>query len=71
MGRRKKNRELEEFNREAGRNGITYAEAQMRETQDGMERIRTPRTEKSNGEPVYMTVAARNILKSIRTSSID
>ena len=66
MGRKKTNGKIESFHRVAVQNGITYAEAQKRETQAQMKRIRAPRTERSNGEPVSMTVAARNILKNIR-----
>lgn len=63
MRRRKKRDGLEAFNNAAVRSGITYAEAQKRETQAGMERIKVPRTERADGNPVYMTVAARNRLK--------
>lgn len=69
MIRRKKVSGLEDFNREAARNGITYAEAQKLETQKQMERIRTPRTERSNGRPVYMKVSARSRLKRLEETS--
>lgn len=55
MGRKKST--FEEFNNAAIREGVTYAEAQMRETKGKLERIRAPRTE--DGEPVYMKVSAR------------
>lgn len=66
MGRRKKADEgIEAFNREAVQAGLTYAEMQRLETQGSMERIRAPRTERANGEPVYMTVSARRALKNL------
>lgn len=65
---RKRNRKsgIEAFQREAIRNGITYAEAQKRETQKQMKRIRAPRMEKANGTPVYMKVSTRNMLKNLK-----
>lgn len=69
MRRRKKVSGLEDFNREAAQNGITYAEAQKLETQKQIERIRTPRTERSNGRPVYMKVSARSRLKRLEETS--
>lgn len=65
MGRRRKDNGLGDFHKEAVQNGITYAEAQKRETQEHMEKIRAPRTEKSNGVPVYMKVSAWNTLKKL------
>lgn len=69
MGRRKNSGGLEAFNNAAVRGGITYAEAQKQETQADMERIRTPRTERADGRPVYMTVAARNRLKKLEEAA--
>lgn len=65
MGRRRKREGLEEFNNEAVKSGVTYADIQKLETQSGMERIRAPRTEMPDGRPVYMTVKERNQLKKI------
>lgn len=65
MGRRAKRESLEAFNKAIVRNGSSYAEAQKRETCAGMNRIRVPRTERTDGRPVYMSVAARNRLKKI------
>lgn len=61
MGRKKST--FEEFNSAAIRDGITYAEAQMRESRGMMEKIRAPRTE--DGEPVFMKVSARNTLRNL------
>ena len=58
MGRKRKDNTLAAFNRDAVRDGVTYAEAQIRETQSGIERIRAPRGE--DGEQVYMKVSAVN-----------
>ncbi len=69
MGRRKKSCGLEAFNNAVVRSGITYAEAQKQETQKDMERIRAPRTERTDGKPVYMTVAARNRLKRLEEAA--
>ena len=66
MGRRNKKNGLAEFQKKAALNGITYAEAQKRETQEQMKRIRAPRTERSNGTPVYMKVSTRNMLRNIK-----
>ncbi len=55
MGRKKST--FEEFNNAAIQEGVTYAEAQMRETKGKIGRIRAPRTE--DGETVYMKVSAR------------
>lgn len=63
MGRKEKRESLEAFNKEVVRSGVTYADIQKLETQAGMERIRVPRTEQSDGRPVYMTVAEWNKLK--------
>ena len=63
MGRKRKDNTLAAFNRDAVRDGVTYAEAQIRETQSGIERIRAPRGK--DGEQVYMKVSARNALKSL------
>lgn len=65
MGRRKKDNSLEAYNSTAVRSGISYAEAQKRETQGQMERIRAPKAETQEGVPIYMTVAARNRLKRL------
>lgn len=67
--RHKKNTRLEAFNNAAARKGITYAEAQQRETAAQMKRIRAPRTERTDGRPVYMTVAARNAMKKLKVDS--
>ncbi len=66
MGHRKKGNRLETFCRETARSGITYAEAQKQETEKQMERIRAPRTERTDGIPVYMKVSTRNILKNLK-----
>lgn len=63
MGRKRKDNTLETFNRDAVRDGVTYAEAQIRETQGEIGRIRAPRGE--DGEPIYMKVSVRNSLKSL------
>lgn len=63
MGRKRKDNTLTAFNSQAARDGITYAEAQIKETQSRIDKIRTPRGE--DGEPVYMKVSARNVLKSL------
>lgn len=62
MGRKRKDNTLETFNRDAVRDGVTYAEAHIRETQSGIGRVRAPRGE--DGEPIYMKVSERNTLKS-------
>lgn len=66
MGRRAKRESLEVFNNEAVRSGLTYADIQKLETQSQMTRIRVPRTERTDGRPVYMSVAARNRLKGLK-----
>lgn len=65
MGRRAKRESLEAFNNAVVRSGVTYADIQKLETQSQMERIRVPKTERSDGRLVYMTVAARNQLKRL------
>lgn len=66
MGRKRKHDEgLETFNRDVVRSGLTYAEVQRMETSSGIGQIRAPKTERPDGEPVYMTVAARKMLKSM------
>lgn len=65
MGRRAKRESLEAFNNAVVRSGVTYADIQKLETQSQMKRIRAPKTERSDGRPVYMTVAARNQLKRL------
>lgn len=69
MGRRKKDTGLEAFNNAVVRSGITYAEAQRRETQAEMKRIRAPRTERSDGRPVYMKVSDRNRIKRLEDTA--
>lgn len=66
MGRKKDG--LLEFHREAARKGITYAEAQKRETQEQIERIRVPQTEGQDG-PLYMKVSARNRIKKLEVET--
>ena len=66
MGRRAKRESLEVFNNEAVRSGLTYADIQKLETQSQMTRIRVPRTERTDGRQVYMSVAARNRLKGLK-----
>ncbi len=69
MGRRAKRESLEAFNNEVVRSGLTYADIQKLETQAQMRRIRVPRTERTDGRPVYMSVAARNRLKKLEAGS--
>ncbi len=68
MGRKAKRESLEVFNNDVVRSGVTYADIQKLETQSQMPRIRVPRTEQSDGQPVYMTVAARNQLKRLEAA---
>lgn len=69
MGRRAKRESLEAFNNDVVRSGVTYADIQKLETQAQMKRIRAPRTERSDGQPVYMTVSARNRLKRLEDAA--
>ncbi len=62
--KRKKDNTLTTFNRQARDQGITYAEAQQRETRGKMEKVRVPRGK--DGEPVYMKVSARKTLENLR-----
>lgn len=66
MRRQKKGSTLESFNDEIVREGVSYAEAQIRETQGMIGRVRAPRDEDG---PVYMKVSARNALKSVQRKS--
>lgn len=66
MRKKNRDRELATFNQEAVQAGLTYADVQRMETQSSIGRIRAPRTEKSNGELVYMTVSARKKLKELK-----
>lgn len=61
--KRKKDNTLTTFNRQVLEQGITYAEAQKRETYGKMEKVRVPRGE--DGEPVYMKVSAWKRLKNM------
>lgn len=63
MGQKRKDSTLEVFNRDAIQGGVTYAEAQARETQNRIGKVRAPRGE--DGEPLYIKVSARNALKSL------
>lgn len=60
MGKQKKNKGLGAFHKEMGKKGLTYAEAQIKESCEMVGRIRAPRD--ADGE-VYMKVSARNLLK--------
>ncbi len=60
MGKRTKEG-LVEFNKKAIQEGLTYAEAQMRETCSGMGRIRAPRGSGAG----YMKASARNMLRKL------
>lgn len=64
MRRKRTDNTIDTFNREALQDGVTYAQAQIRETQGKIERIRAPRPE-DGADPIYMTVAARNRLKNM------
>lgn len=55
---------LEAFNRKAVQEGITYAEAQMRETRSRMGRIRAPQSSDAN----YMKASAWNTLRQLEGS---
>lgn len=66
MRQKKKSNAIKDFNNKAVENGITYAEAQIRETQGMIGRVRAPREEDG---PVYMKVSARNALKSVQRKS--
>ena len=68
MGRKKADNTIDTFNHKAMQEGDTYAEAQIREIQRQIGRIRAPRTEDDG--PVYMTVAARNALKNLDKAGI-
>lgn len=59
--KRKKDNTLTTFNRQVLDQGITYAEAQKRETYGKMEKVRVPRGE--DGKTVYMKVSAWKRLK--------
>ncbi len=65
MGRRTKRESLEAFNNEVVRSGLTYADIQKLETQAQMRRIRVPRKLGNDGQPVYMTMNARKLLKDL------
>ena len=67
MGRKKADNTIDTFNRKAIQEGDTYATAQIRETQRQIGRIRAPRSE--DEAPVYMTVAARNALRTLGAGS--
>lgn len=69
MGHRKKCEGLEAFNNAVVRSGVTYADIQKLETQSQMKKIRAPRTEQADGQPVYMTVSARNQLKKLEMAA--
>lgn len=70
MARKKADNTIDTFNREALQEGVTYAQAQIRETQSKIERIRAPRPEDGT-DPVYMTVAARSRLKNMGRGEED
>ncbi len=69
MGRRVKRESIESFNNDVVRSGVTYADIQKLETQSRMERIRAPRTERSDGRPVYMKVSDRNRIKRLEAAA--
>ena len=61
----KKNRSLGVFHKEASRQGLTYAEAQMQESREMIGRIRAPRGEEPD-EVLYQKVSARDRLRKIQ-----
>ncbi len=63
MGRKRADNTLVAFYRKNIQDGVTYAEAQIRETRSGIGKIRAPRGE--DGAPIYMKVSARNTLKDL------
>ena len=69
MGRRVKRESIESFNNDVVRSGVTYADIQKLETQSRMERNRAPRTERSDGRPVYMKVSDRNRIKRLEAAA--
>lgn len=62
MSRKKSNNSLGEFHKKVSDKGLTYAEAQMRESREIMGRIRKPNAEE------YMSVSSRNLLKKCQKS---
>ncbi len=65
MGKEK--RSLGVFHKEASRQGLTYAEAQIQESREMMGRIRAPRGEEPD-EVLYQKVSARNQLRKLHKS---
>lgn len=62
MGRKRRIHDLGAFHRDATAQGLTYAEAQIRETCEKIGEIRVPRGEDA---PAYMKVSTRHMLRKI------
>lgn len=61
MGRKRVKSDLGTFHREASRQGLTYAQAQIRETCEKIGTVRVP--EDPDGEVVYQKVSTWNMLR--------
>lgn len=65
MGRRKMDKGIGAFHKKTAENGLTYAEAQMRETCEMIGKVRAPKGDGPDEMP-YQKVSARNALKKIQ-----
>lgn len=61
MGRRRRIHDLGAFHRDATAQGLTYAQAQIRETCERIGEIRAPRGEDPDA-PLYMKMSTRHML---------
>ncbi len=63
--KRRRIHDIDRFGREAMMRGLTYAEAQIRETCEKIGPVRAPE-EEDPGHPVYQKVSTREMLKKIK-----